>query len=283
MRIVRFGSPGAELPGKLDELGRIRDLSSVISDVDGSCLDPDSLSRLNQISTEDLPLAPSLARIGPCVGAVGKLICVGLNYWDHAFESGMAVPSEPIVFMKATSAICGPNDDIEMPMDSEKVDWEAELGLVIGMKAKYISESDAHHYIAGYCIVNDVSERKFQLEGTGQWTKGKSADTFGPIGPWLVTPDEIPDPQDLRLWLEVNGRRYQDGSTRQMVFSVSHLISYISRFMTLHPGDIISTGTPPGVGLGQKPPIYLRAGDVIRLGINGLGEQCQTVVSCKDC
>jgi 2-keto-4-pentenoate hydratase/2-oxohepta-3-ene-1,7-dioic acid hydratase in catechol pathway len=227
---------------------------------------------------EDLPLVTNNARLGACVGSVGKFICIGINYSDHAAESGMEVPVEPIVFMKATSAICGPDDDVELPRGSQKSDWEVELGVVIGRKAKYVLKQDALSYVAGYCVINDLSERAFQLEGTGQWVKGKSADTFGPIGPWLVTADEVPDPQSLRLWLEVDGHRYQDGSTRTMVFGVAHLVSYLSQFMSLDPGDIISTGTPPGVGLGQKPPVYLRPGNVMRLGIDGLGEQRQLVV-----
>ena len=218
-------------------------------------------------------------RIGACVGAVGKFICAGLNYSDHAAESGMAVPSEPVIFMKATSAICGPNDDVVTPRGSQKTDWEVELGVIIGTEAKYVSEKDALSHVAGYCVVNDLSERAFQLEGTGQWVKGKSADTFGPIGPYLVTADEVPDPQKLHLWLEVDGRRYQDGSTSTMVFGVASLVSYLSRFMSLQPGDLISTGTPPGVGLGQKPPVYLRKGNTIRLGIDGLGEQRQIVTT----
>ena len=218
-------------------------------------------------------------RLGPCVGRVGKFICIGLNYADHAAESGVAVPSEPVVFMKATSAICGPEDDIMIPRGSEKTDWEVELGVVIGKLAKYVSEADALSHVAGYCVVNDVSERAFQLEGTGQWVKGKSADTFGPVGPWLVTADEIPDPQSINMWLEVDGHRFQQGSTKTMVFGVAYLISYLSRFMSLHPGDIISTGTPPGVGMGQRPPIYLCAGNIVRLGIEGLGQQRQRAVA----
>jgi 2-keto-4-pentenoate hydratase/2-oxohepta-3-ene-1,7-dioic acid hydratase in catechol pathway len=222
-----------------------------------------------------------MPRIGACVGGVGKFICIGLNYSDHAAESGMAVPAEPVVFMKATSAICGPYDDVIIPRGSQKADWEVELGVVIGREARYVTEQEALSHVAGYCVVNDVSERAFQLEGTGQWVKGKSADTFGPIGPWLVTTEEVPDPQTLGLWLEVDGHRYQNGSTSTMVFGVAHLVSYLSRFMSLQPGDIISTGTPPGVGLGQKPPVYLRPGNVIRLGVDGLGEQRQTVVPCS--
>ena len=239
---------------------------------------PESLAELRKINPKDLPLVSGSPRIGACVGGVGKFICIGLNYSDHAAESGMAVPAEPVVFMKATSAICGPYDDVMIPRGSEKTDWEVELAVVIGKEARYVTEQEALSHVGGYCVVNDVSERAFQLEGTGQWVKGKSADTFGPIGPWLVTADEVPDPQALNLWLEVDGHRYQNGSTATMVFGVAHLVSYLSRFMSLQPGDIISTGTPPGVGLGQKPPVYLRPGNVIRLGVEGLGEQRQTVV-----
>ena len=279
MKLLRYGDPGAERPGVLDPSGKIRDLSGVISDIGGSNLSPQSLAQLRQLHLESLPLVPDAVRLGPCVASVGKFACIGLNYSDHAAESGMAVPTEPVVFMKATSSICGPNDLVEIPRESTKTDWEVELGVVIGSKAKYVAEQDALACVAGYCVVNDISERAFQLEGTGQWVKGKSADTFGPIGPWMVTADEVPDPQNLRLWLDVDGKRVQDGSTRTMVFGVAHLISYLSRFMTLHPGDIISTGTPPGVGLGQKPPVYLRPGNRMRLGVEGLGEQQQQVVS----
>ena len=279
MKLLRYGDPGAERPGVLDPSGKIRDLSGVISDIGGSNLSPQSLAQLRQLHLESLPLVPDAVRLGPCVASVGKFVCIGLNYSDHAAESGMAVPTEPVVFMKATSSICGPNDRVEIPKGSTKTDWEVELGVVIGSKAKYVAEQDALACVAGYCVVNDLSERAFQLEGTGQWVKGKSADTFGPIGPWMVTADEVPDPQNLRLWLEVDRKRVQDGSTRTMVFGVAHLISYLSRFMTLHPGDIISTGTPPGVGLGQKPPVYLRPGNRMRLGVEGLGEQQQQVVS----
>jgi 2,4-diketo-3-deoxy-L-fuconate hydrolase len=256
----------------------LRDLSGVVSDIAGEFLLSESLEKLRKLSLKDLPLVGGTPRIGACVGGVGKFVCIGLNYSDHAAESGMAVPVEPVVFMKATSAICGPYDDVMIPRGSEKTDWEVELGVVIGREARYVTEQEALSYVAGYCVVNDVSERAFQMEGTGQWVKGKSADTFGPIGPWLVTADDVPDPQALGLWLEVDGRRYQNGSTATMVFGVAHLISYLSRFMSLQPGDIISTGTPPGVGLGQKPPVYLRAGNVMRLGVEGLGEQRQTVV-----
>jgi 2,4-didehydro-3-deoxy-L-rhamnonate hydrolase len=236
---------------------------------------------LRALDPKTLPPVEGTPRIGPCVGGVGKFVCVGLNYSDHAAESGLPVPSEPVLFMKATSAICGPNDDVEIPRGSEKTDWEVELGIVIGKPAKYVSEADALSHVAGYCVVNDVSERAFQIERGGQWDKGKGCDTFGPIGPWLVTADEVPDPQGLHMWLEVDGHRYQDGSTRTMVFGVAHLVHYISQFMSLQPGDVISTGTPPGVGLGQKPPVYLRAGQTMRLGIQGLGEQTQTTVPAQ--
>lgn len=279
MKLLRYGSVGAERPGMLDAKGEIRDLSRVVSDIAGAALLPESLEKLKRIDPETLPIVGGRPRLGPCVGAVGKFICIGLNYSDHAAESDMAVPKEPVIFTKATSAITGPNDNVVMPRGSKKTDWEVELGVVIGKEAKYVEESVALSYVAGYCVVNDLSERAFQLEGTGQWVKGKSADTFGPIGPWLVTRDEIGDPQNLRLWLEVDGHRYQDGSTKTMIFGVAQLVSYVSQFMSLQPGDILSTGTPPGVGLGQKPPVYLRAGNVITLGIEGLGEQRQTVVA----
>ena len=282
MKLLRFGKAGAERPGAADSTGRIRDLSSVVSDIGGPVLHADSLARLKALDLSQFPLVDSSVRIGPCVASVGKLVCIGLNYSDHAAESGMAVPPEPVVFMKATSCICGPNDDVELPRGSLKSDWEVELGVVIGAKAKYVPQKDALSYVVGYCVVNDLSERALQLEGTGQWVKGKSADTFGPIGPWLVTSDEVPDPQDLRLWLEVDGHRYQNGSTQTMIFGVAYLVSYLSQFMTLHPGDVISTGTPPGVGLGQKPAVYLRPNNVMRLGIDGLGEQRQRVVAL-DC
>jgi 2-keto-4-pentenoate hydratase/2-oxohepta-3-ene-1,7-dioic acid hydratase in catechol pathway len=279
MKLLRFGNAGSEKPGMLDSAGQLRDLSAVLTDIAGLSLLPESLARLSQLDPATLPLVPNSPRLGPCVGSVGKFICIGLNYSDHAAESGMAVPAEPVVFMKATSAICGPNDNVVIPRNALKTDWEVELGVVIGKAAKYVREEDALSHVAGYCVINDLSERSFQLEGTGQWVKGKSADTFGPIGPWLVTADEVPEPQNLRLWLDVDGHRYQDGSTSTMVFGVTFLISYLSRFMSLQPGDVISTGTPPGVGLGQKPPIYLRPGNVISLGVEGLGEQRQTVVS----
>ena len=280
MKLLRVGDQGKERPAMVDADGTLRDLSGAVSDVAGASLLPESLAKLRKINPKDLPMVAGKPRIGACVGNVGKFICIGLNYSDHAAESGMAVPVEPVVFMKATSAICGPYDDVMIPRGSEKTDWEVELGVVLGKEARYVTEQDALSYVAGYCVVNDVSERAFQLEGTGQWVKGKSADTFGPIGPWLVTSEEVPDPQALNLWLEVDSHRYQNGSTATMVFGVAYLISYLSRFMSLQPGDIISTGTPPGVGLGQKPPVYLRPGNVIRLGVGGLGEQRQMVVAC---
>jgi 2-keto-4-pentenoate hydratase/2-oxohepta-3-ene-1,7-dioic acid hydratase in catechol pathway len=281
MKLLRVGNHGEERPAIVDADGGLRDLSGVVSDVAGENLLPESLEKLRKIKPKELPLIAGTPRIGACVGSVGKFICIGLNYSDHAAESGMAVPAEPVVFMKATSAICGPYDDVIIPRGSEKTDWEVELGVVIGKEARYVTEREALSHVAGYCVVNDLSERAFQLEGTGQWVKGKSADTFGPIGPWLVTTEEVSDPQTLNLWLEVDGHRYQNGSTATMVFGVAYLVSYLSRFMSLQPGDIISTGTPPGVGLGQKPPVYLRPGNVIRLGVEGLGEQRQTMVPCS--
>jgi 2-keto-4-pentenoate hydratase/2-oxohepta-3-ene-1,7-dioic acid hydratase in catechol pathway len=281
MKLLRYGNVGEERPAIVDAEGRLRDLAGVVGVITGAVLGPESLGELRKINPKGLPLVSGTRRVGACVGGVGKFICIGLNYSDHAAESGMAVPAEPVVFMKATSAICGPYDDVMIPRGSEKTDWEVELGVVIGKEARYVTERDSLSHVAGYCVVNDVSERAFQLEGTGQWVKGKSADTFGPIGPWLVTADEVPDPQALNLWLEVDGHRYQSGSTATMVFGVAHLVSYLSRFMSLHPGDIISTGTPPGVGLGQRPPVYLRPGNVVRLGVEGLGEQRQSVVPCS--
>lgn len=265
----------------LDAQGAIRDLSGHVPDIAGDVLLPETLDRLRSLDPGSLPRVEGTPRLGPCVAGVGKFICVGLNYSDHAAESNMAVPPEPIIFMKATSSIVGPDDDLEIPKDSTKTDWEVELGVVIGRTAKYVEERNAMSHIAGFCLVHDVSERAFQLEGTGQWVKGKSADTFGPIGPWLVTPDEITDPHDLHMWLEVDGKRHQDGNTRTMVFRVPFLISYLSGFMSLRPGDIISTGTPPGVGHGMRPPVYLREGNTVRLGVQGLGEQRQRVVSWK--
>jgi 2-keto-4-pentenoate hydratase/2-oxohepta-3-ene-1,7-dioic acid hydratase in catechol pathway len=279
MKLLRFGPPGAEKPGLLDSTGAIRDLSGVVPDIAGDTLLPESLAKLRKLDPASLPKVSGTPRIGPCVGRVGKFIAIGLNYSDHAAESGMPVPKEPIVFMKATSCIVGPNDNLEIPRGSLKTDWEVELGVVIGKPAKYVTEQNALSHVAGYCVVHDVSERAYQLEGTGQWTKGKSADTFGPIGPWLVTDDEVADCGELNLWLEVDGQRYQDGTTKTLIFGVTYLVSYLSRFMSLQPGDIISTGTPPGVGHGKKPPVYLRAGNVVRLGVEGLGEQQQTVVS----
>ena len=278
MKLLRYGDPGREKPGLLDSDGSIRDLSAVIADVAGDALLPDALERLRRLDRAALARVDGRPRLGACVGRVGKFICIGLNYSDHAAESGMPVPAEPILFMKATSAICGPDDNVMIPRGSQKTDWEVELGVVIGKPAKYVIEKDALSHVAGYCVVNDLSERAFQLEGTGQWVKGKSADTFGPIGPWLVTSDEVPHPQDLDLWLEVDGRVYQRGTTEHMIFSVAHLVSYISTFMSLQAGDIISTGTPPGIGMGQKPPVYLRPGQRMRLGIEGLGQQNQLVV-----
>jgi 2-keto-4-pentenoate hydratase/2-oxohepta-3-ene-1,7-dioic acid hydratase in catechol pathway len=279
MKLLRYGPPGQEKPGLLAPDGEIRDLSAIIPDIAGKALLPESMAKLRNADISRLPVVQGRPRMGPCVGGVGKFVCIGLNYSDHAKESGMTLPVEPVIFMKATSSICGPDDDVVMPRGSTKMDWEVELGVVIGKPAKYVEEADALSHVAGYCVINDLSERAFQLEGTGQWVKGKSADTFGPIGPWLVTPDEVPDPQNLDVWLEVDGHRYQNGSTRTMVFGVAYLISYVSRFMSLRSGDVISTGTPPGVGLGQKPPVYLRAGSRMRLSVGGLGEQNQKVVT----
>jgi 2,4-diketo-3-deoxy-L-fuconate hydrolase len=281
MKLLRVGNAGEERPAMVDADGMLRDLSGLVSDIAGTALLPASIERLRRVDPKTLPRVAGTPRIGACVGRVGKFICIGLNYSDHAAESGMAVPVEPVVFMKATSSISGPYDDVIIPRGSEKTDWEVELGVIIGKEARYVTVDDALSHVAGYCVVNDLSERAFQLEGTGQWVKGKSADTFGPIGPWLVTTEDVPDPQLLRLWLEVDGHRYQEGSTATMVFGVAHLVSYLSGFMSLQPGDIISTGTPPGVGLGQKPSVYLKPGNVIRLGIDGLGEQRQTLVSCS--
>ncbi|MBL0407541.1 fumarylacetoacetate hydrolase family protein [Microvirga aerilata] len=279
MKLLRYGMPGQEKPGILDHDGNIRDLSGVVPDIAGETLSPSSLDRLRGIDLATLPRVEAMPRIGACVGQVGKFICIGLNYSDHAAESGMAVPPEPIIFMKATSAICGPDDGIEIPRGAEKTDWEVELGIVIGKVAKYVEEAQALDYVAGYCVVNDVSERSFQIERSGQWTKGKSADTFGPIGPWLVTRDEIPNPQNLSMWLDVDEKRCQSGSTETMVYGVAYVVSYLSQFMSLQPGDVIATGTPPGVGMGLKPPVYLRPGNRVRLGIEGLGTQDQLVRS----
>ncbi|NIE65928.1 fumarylacetoacetate hydrolase family protein [Burkholderia sp. Ax-1719] len=280
MKLVRWGNKGSEKPGVVDREGRVRDLSGVLPDVAGEALGAASLDRLGAIDLTQLPLAPADARLGPCVGQVGKIVCVGLNYSDHAAESNMPVPAEPVLFFKATSSLSGPHDDVVIPPGAQKVDWEVELGVVIGKEARNVSRERALDYVAGYCIVNDVSERAWQIERGGQWDKGKSADTFAPLGPWLVTRDEIADPQALDMWLEVDGKRYQQGNTRTMIFDVATVVSYISHFMSLQPGDVISTGTPPGVGMGQKPqPVYLRAGQTMRLGVAGLGEQQQRAVA----
>ncbi|TNM63945.1 fumarylacetoacetate hydrolase family protein [Aliirhizobium smilacinae] len=276
MKFLRYGAPGAEKPAIVDADGKIRDLSAHVTDLSGVALAPDALAKLGAIDLNSLPLVEGSPRLGPCVAGTGKFICIGLNYSDHAAETGATVPPEPIIFMKASSAIVGPNDDVTIPRGSEKTDWEVELAVVIGKTAKYVSEADALDYVAGYCVTNDVSERAFQTERSGQWTKGKSCDTFGPMGPWLVTKDEVPDPQNLGMWLTVNGEKMQDGSSKTMVYGVSFLVSYLSQFMSLHPGDVISTGTPPGVGMGLKPPRYLKPGDVVELGIEGLGTQKQT-------
>jgi ureidoglycolate lyase/2,4-diketo-3-deoxy-L-fuconate hydrolase len=279
MKLLRFGPRGHERPGLIDPQGRLRDLSAHVPEIAGETLSPASLARLAALDPSTLPAVPGEPRIGPCVGRIGKVVCVGLNYSDHAAESNLPVPAEPVLFLKATSAICGPNDDVEIPPGAEKVDWEVELGVVIGKVARHVSKADALDHVAGYCIVNDVSERAYQLERGGQWDKGKGCDTFGPIGPWLVTRDEVPDAQSLSMWLDVDGKRYQNGSTGTMIFDVPTLVSYISRFMSLQPGDVISTGTPPGVGLGQKPPLYLKAGQTMNLSIAGLGEQRQRTVA----
>ena len=277
MKLLRYGTQGIERPGMMAADGTIRDLSGHIEDLTGAELSDAGLARLRDIDVNSLPVVEGSVRIGPCVGNVGKFVCIGLNYADHAAESGMALPEEPVIFFKATSAIMGPNDDVEIPRHSVKTDWEVELGVVIGKAAKYIPESEALDHVAGYCVINDLSERDFQLHRSGQWVKGKSADTFGPIGPWMVTRDEVPDPQNLAMYLEVNGHRYQDGSTKTMHFDVATIVSHLSQFMSLQPGDVISTGTPPGVGMGQKPETYLKPGDVIELEIEGLGKQRQNV------
>lgn len=279
MKLLRHGPAGAEKPGLLAPDGTIRDLSGVVADIAGPVLSDEGLARLRTLDPQGLPQVASGTRLGPCVGAIGKMICIGLNYSDHAAETGATVPPEPIVFLKATSAITGPDDAIVIPRGSEKTDWEVELAFVIGKTAKYVSEADALAHVAGYAVANDVSERAFQIERSGQWTKGKSCDSFGPLGPWLVTRDEVADPQDLKLWLRLNGATVQDGTTRTMVYGVAFLVSYLSQFMTLHPGDVISTGTPPGVGMGRKPPRFLRPGDVVELGVEGLGQQRQQVVA----
>jgi len=279
MKLLRYGPAGAEKPGVLDADGAIRDLSGAIADISGDALLPDSIEKLKAIDPASLPKVDGSPRIGACVGNVGKFMCIGLNYSDHAAETGGEVPSEPILFMKANSAIQGPNDDVIIPRDSEQTDWEVELGFVIGKGGKYINEADAMSHVAGYCVVNDVSERNFQIRMEGQWTKGKSCDTFGPLGPWLVTADEVADPQALGLWTEVNGHRYQNGNTNTMVYGVQYLISYLSKFMSLQPGDVVATGTPPGVGMGQKPRVFLKPGDTVRLGVDGMGVQEQKMVA----
>ena len=281
MKLTRVGTLGAERPALIDDKGKLRDLSAVVTDIAGNVLNRSSVESLRRLDIASLPLLPQASRFGAAVGQVGKVICVGLNFKDHAAESGLALPEQPILFMKATTALCGPNDDVIIPWGSKKTDWEVELGVVIGDVARRVPEERAFDYVAGYLVVNDLSEREFQLEHGGQWVKGKSCDTFGPIGPMLVTTDEIPHPQMLSMWLEVNGRRYQNGSTADMIFGVAHLVSYISRYMTLMPGDIISTGTPAGVGLGQRPPTYLKVGDVVELGIDGLGRQRQLMVGAQ--
>ncbi|MGR6430368.1 fumarylacetoacetate hydrolase family protein [Rhizobium sp. PAMB 3174] len=277
MKLMRIGAPGAEKPAILDGEGKIRDLSGHVADIGGDAISPEGLAKIAKIDLSSLPVIDG--RVGPCVAGTGKFICIGLNFSDHAAESGMAVPPEPVIFMKATSAICGPYDNVLIPRGSEKTDWEVELGVVIGKTAKYVSEADALDYVAGYCVSHDVSERAFQAERAGQWTKGKSCDTFGPVGPWLVTKDEVADPQALNMWLKVNGQTMQNGSSATMVYGVKFLVSYLSQFMSLQPGDIISTGTPPGVGMGMKPPRYLKPGEVVELGIDGLGSQKQTFVA----
>ncbi|MBP6818725.1 MAG: fumarylacetoacetate hydrolase family protein [Ferrovibrio sp.] len=277
MKLLRYGPLGQEKPGILDAQGAIRDLSGVVGDINGATLQPEALAKLRGVDVNALPKVAGNPRIGACVAGIGKFICIGLNYSDHAAETGATVPPEPIIFMKATSAIMGPDDDLIIPKNSVKTDWEVELGVVIGKVARYVDEADAMNHVAGYCTINDVSERAFQIERHGQWTKGKSCDTFGPIGPWLVTADEVPDPQNLAMFCDVNGHRFQNGSTKTMVYGVRYLISYLSQFMSLQPGDVISTGTPPGVGMGQKPPLYLKPGDKVHLGIAGLGEQRQNV------
>lgn len=281
MKFLRYGAPGAERPGVLDAKGRLRDLSGLLSDIDASALLNVTGLNLDGVDLEALPIIALDTRLGPCVGGVGKFVCIGLNYSDHAAETGATVPPEPIIFLKANTAICGPNDNIERPRGSTKLDWEVELGVVIGKKSKYVSEADAMDHIFGYCVINDVSERAFQMDRQGTWDKGKGCDSFGPIGPWLVTRDEIQDPCNLSMWLEVNGKRFQNGSTATMVYKPAFLLSYVSQFMTLMPGDIISTGTPPGVGMGQKPPVFLQPGDVVELSIEGLGRQRQCVVDAQ--
>ena len=277
MKLMRHGPKGSEQPALVDADGQLRDLSGVLADITAATLSPHGLKRLHELDPSTLPLVETPGRTAPPWAGLGKFICIGLNYADHAAESGQPVPAEPVIFMKASSALIGCNDPVVLPKNSLKSDWEVELGVVIGSTARYVSEADALDHVAGFCVVNDLSEREYQLEGGGTWDKGKGCDTFGPVGPWLVTKDEVADPQNLSMWLEVNGKRFQNGNTKTMVFNVAHLVSYVSRFMTLHPGDLISTGTPPGVGMGQKPQLYLKPGDSIKLGIQGLGEQQQKV------
>ena len=278
MKLLRYGPAGSEKPGLLDAEGAIRDLSGMVGDISGAVLTPEGLKKLSAIAPGTLPKVDGNPRLGACVGGVGKFIGIGLNFADHAAETNMPLPTEPIFFMKATSCLCGPNDDVIIPKNSIKPDWEVELAVIIGTEARYVEEKDAMKHVAGYCVCNDISERHFQTERGGQWVKGKSADTFGPIGPWLVTADEVPDPQNLKMWLEIDGHRYQDGSSKTMIFGVAHLVSYISQFMSLQPGDVITTGTPPGVGMGIKPnPVWLKPGQTMHLGIEGLGEQTQKV------
>ncbi|MDR5838068.1 ureidoglycolate lyase [Caballeronia sp. LZ034LL] len=282
MKLLRYGPKGQEKPGLLDAEGRIRDLSKIVDDITGATLTEASLAKLRAVDVATLPVVDGNPRIGPCVGRIGKFVCIGLNYADHAAESNLPVPTEPVIFNKWTSAISGPDDDVEIPRNSVKTDWEVELGVVIGKEAKYVDEANALDYVAGYCVINDVSEREWQLEHGTQWDKGKGFDTFGPIGPWVVTKDEIADPQKLDLWLEVDGKRYQNGNTKTMVFTVAQLVAYLSKVMSLQPGDVISTGTPPGVGMGVKPnAVYLKAGQTMKLGIQGLGEQTQKTVAAK--
>ena len=281
MKLVRFGKPGKEKPGLIDAQGQLRDLSAVISDIGPDQLGDAILAKLRRLNTGKLPLVKGKPRLGSPVRSVGKFIAIGLNYADHAAEAGMPIPAEPVVFMKATSCIQGPNDPVRLPKGSVKTDWEVELGVVIGTRARYVSQKDALSCVAGYCAINDISEREYQLERGGTWDKGKGCDTFGPLGPWLVTRDEVPNPQKLGLWLEVNGKRVQNGSTKTMIFGVARIVSYLSQFMTLMPGDVITTGTPPGVGMGMKPPLFLKVGDTLALGVEGLGEQRQTVVPFK--
>jgi 2,4-diketo-3-deoxy-L-fuconate hydrolase len=286
MKLVRYGNPGKEKPGLIDSSGKLRDLSSIVKDIGAEQLNPAALAKISKVKTDKLPLVKGKPRFGSPVANVGKFIAIGLNYTDHAEESGMPIPAEPVVFMKANSCVVGPNDDIMLPKGSVKTDWEVELGIVIGTKARYVSQKEALNFVAGYCTINDVSEREYQLERGPQWDKGKGCDTFGPIGPWLVTTDEITNPQKLGMWLDVNGKRFQTGNTKTMIFSCAKIVSYLSQFMTLMPGDVITTGTPPGVGLGIKKdgkpaPVFLKKGDVVTLGIEGLGEQRQLVVPFK--